>query len=166
MNMDYSLCNALAYNTKDAATGVALLQALIVYDVACQFFKKFEQRWKASAFLQAIYGWFILSFIWAVGKFHLGAHIALCYPNFSLNHKTGAGQVDGETMETLWALLNAISIMARAMTKAHRQETEDLAINHIAWKGTVSSSRCLYDFQQHVMTQTSFSKVTRARRSF
>ena len=140
MNMDYSLCNALAYNIKDPTTGVALLQALIVYDVACQFFKKFEKRWKASEWLQSIYGWFILSLIWAVGKFHLGAHIAICYPKFSLNHKKGAGQVDGETMETLWALLNMIGIMARAMTKAHRQETEDIAINDLSWKKTITAS--------------------------
>ena len=59
--MDYSVCNALAYNTKDPVTNVALLQALIIYDVACQFFKKFRKRWEASDILKNIYGWFIIS---------------------------------------------------------------------------------------------------------
>lgn len=139
--MDYSVCNALAYNAKDPVTKVPLLQALIIYDVACQFFKKFRKRWEASDILKNIYGWFIITLVWAVGKFHLGAHKTICYPAFSLNHKIGAGQIDGETVETLWSSLNAISIMARTMTKAHRQETEDLAMGHMAWKGMVTASR-------------------------
>lgn len=138
--MDYSLCNALAWNTKDPITGAIIMQAVIAYDVACQFFKKFRKRWEASTALMQIYGWFILTLVWTIGKFHLGAHIDECYPKFSLNHKRGIGQVDGETMETLWAILNAISIMARSMTLAHRQEVEDLAIRNIAWKGMVTAS--------------------------
>lgn len=138
--MDYSLCNALGWRSKDPITGVALIQAFIVYDVACQFYKKFKKRCEASAALMALYGWFIGTLIWAVGKFHLGAHKLDCYAKFSLNHKRGCGQVDGETMETLWAVLNWISVMARSMTLARRQEVEDTAIGHMAWKSTVGAS--------------------------
>ena len=129
-----SLCNALAYNTKDFATGLFILQVLIIYDVACQFYKKFKQRWDQSAILQQIYGWFILSMIWAVGKFHLGAHKPICYPNFSLNHTEGAGQAAGETMEPLWSKLNLASITARAMSLAHREEYIILVMLDMNWK--------------------------------
>ena len=139
-NMDYSLCNALAWRTADPVTKVSIIQAIIVYDVACQFFKKFRKRWEASEALMQLYGWFIVALVWAVGKFHLGAHKADCYPKFSLNHKRGCGQADGETMETLWSSLNPISIMARSMTVAHRQETVDMAIRHMGWKGTIGAS--------------------------
>src|ERR1700730_1803507 len=45
-----------------------------------------------------------IDFIVAVGKFHLGAHVKECFFKYSLNFITGAGQVDGEIMETLWSL--------------------------------------------------------------
>ncbi|KIK78357.1 hypothetical protein PAXRUDRAFT_164216, partial [Paxillus rubicundulus Ve08.2h10] len=44
----------------------------------------------------------------AIGKFHLSAHKLECYPQFSLNIIEGAGQMDGEIIETLWASLNKI----------------------------------------------------------
>jgi len=37
----------------------------------------------------------------AVGKFHLAAHVPSCFAKFSLNFVQGAGQLDGEILETL-----------------------------------------------------------------
>ncbi|KAG1730928.1 hypothetical protein EDD22DRAFT_788602, partial [Suillus occidentalis] len=41
--------------------------------------------------------------------FHLSAHKLPCFVRFSLNFVNGAGQVDGEILETLWAPFNKIS---------------------------------------------------------
>ncbi|KIK71952.1 hypothetical protein PAXRUDRAFT_22593 [Paxillus rubicundulus Ve08.2h10] len=54
----------------------------------------------------------------AIGKFHLSAHKLECYPQFSSNFMEGAGQMDGEIIETLWAPLNKIAPSARAMLSA------------------------------------------------
>ncbi|KAG1796918.1 uncharacterized protein HD556DRAFT_1306643 [Suillus plorans] len=58
----------------------------------------------------------------AVGKFHLSAHKLACFARYSLNFIQGAGHVDGEILETLWAPFNKISSTARLISQAHRQE--------------------------------------------
>ncbi|KIK75025.1 hypothetical protein PAXRUDRAFT_174068, partial [Paxillus rubicundulus Ve08.2h10] len=70
----------------------------------------------------------------AIGKFHLSAHKLECYHRFSLNFMEGAGQMDWEILETLWAPLNKIPPSARAMSAAHRQELYDDHILHSNWK--------------------------------
>ena len=42
--------------------------------------------------------------------------------------------VDGEVLETLWAVLNGISDSIRSQTTAHRQETLDDHMNDSNWK--------------------------------
>ena len=49
----------------------------------------------------------------------------------------GAGQIDGEIMETLWSLFNKFAIMARAMTKAHREEILNDHMRDVNWKKIV-----------------------------
>ncbi|KAI6094401.1 hypothetical protein EDD16DRAFT_1447608, partial [Pisolithus croceorrhizus] len=44
-----------------------------------------------------------LEIVPAVGKFHLAAHKLSCFPRYSLNFIKGAGHLDGEILETLWA---------------------------------------------------------------
>jgi Kyakuja-Dileera-Zisupton transposase len=73
----------------------------------------------------------------AVGKFHLGAHIRSCFPLFSLNFIHGAGQQDGEILETLWSNLNKVSSSIRAMSKAHRHEVLDDYMRDSNWKKMV-----------------------------
>lgn len=135
--MDYAVCNALGYNMRDSESGKAVKQALIIYDVACQFWIHFSSRLEVSPILQAFYSTAIALVLWAVGKFHLGAHKEECYAAFSINHKPGAGQVDGETMETLWSRLNPLMISARATSHAHRQEKGNTGIGDNAWKKTI-----------------------------
>ena len=45
-----------------------------------------------------------------------------CFAKFSLNFVEGAGQLDGEILETLWAEFNKVSNSACSMSKAHRLE--------------------------------------------
>ncbi|KAG1743586.1 uncharacterized protein EDB91DRAFT_1080989 [Suillus paluster] len=73
----------------------------------------------------------------AVGKFHLSAHKLPCFARFSLNFIKGAGQVDGEILETLWATFNKISPTARSMSQAHRQEILDDHMRDSNWKKMV-----------------------------
>ena len=137
--MDYSLCNALSYNTRDLASDTGIKEVLVVYDIACQYSVHFTERREASSVLKKIssLGWDIV-LTWAIGKFHLGAHIPTCYPKFSLNHKTGAGEESGETAEFVWALLNIVFTTARAQSLAHRQEHGNNAMNSRAWDVNVS----------------------------
>ena len=133
--MDYSLCNALNYNMIDKEKLWAIIEALIIYDVACQFWINFVKRIQGSPILQGFFALLTgLNMLWAVGKFHLAAHKEDCYASYSLNHIEGAGQVDGETMEPLWSRLNAIFTMGRAMSHAGRQELTDSGFSHETFK--------------------------------
>ncbi|KAI6120244.1 hypothetical protein EDD16DRAFT_1518990 [Pisolithus croceorrhizus] len=95
----------------------------------------------------------------AVGKFHLAAHKLSCFPRYSLNFVKGAGHLDGEILETLWAPFNKISPTARSMTQAHRQEEYDDHMRDSNWKKLVglvpsllkkykTSNKCLEEMNQ------------------
>ncbi|KAG0698586.1 hypothetical protein DFH29DRAFT_983831 [Suillus ampliporus] len=109
-------------------------RALIIYDVACQWSIHFHERVDWSYHLSLPQSIEILP---AIGKFHLSTHKLLCFPRFSLNFITGAGHIDGEILETLWAPFNKISPMARSMTLAHRKEVLDDHMRDSNWKKLV-----------------------------
>jgi hypothetical protein len=125
MNIDYCVCQALSFNTK------GIPQSLVEYDVGCQWSINFETRHKESTTLEFPEG---MSLISGVGKFHLGTHEQGCFAKFSLNFIHGAGQQDGEILETLWAPLNKIAGSIRAMSKAARQEMLDDHMRDSNWK--------------------------------
>jgi hypothetical protein len=79
----------------------------------------------------------------AVGKWHLAAHIAECFPKFTLNFVEGAGEVDGEILETLWSPLDEVSGLTQAMSVAHHQEVIDANMNDSNWKKIVRIGRSL-----------------------
>jgi hypothetical protein len=139
ININYAICQALGYNTH------GLREALVAYDVACQWSIHFEHRVDHSAHLHLPNG---LSCIPAVGKFHLAAHREDCFAQFSLNFVQGAGQQDGEVLETLWASLNKAAGSIRAMTKAHRQEMLDEHILDSNWKKLVNMGTLFAGFFQ------------------
>ena len=128
MNMDYSICNALAYQTEPMNSG------LIIYDVACQWSLNFHRRVQDSDFLSLGH---ITDLIPAVGKFHLAAHVPSCFARFSLNFVQGAGQLDGEILETLWSEFNKVSASTCSMSKAHRAEVYDDHMRDSNWKKLV-----------------------------
>ncbi|KAN0105201.1 hypothetical protein V8E52_011274 [Russula decolorans] len=55
----------------------------------------------------------------------------------------GAGHIDGEILETLWASFNKISPSARSMTLAHRQELYDDHMRDSNWKKLVGIVKTL-----------------------
>ncbi|KAG1764500.1 hypothetical protein EV702DRAFT_1051329 [Suillus placidus] len=134
MNMDYFICNAVKYPSGDIGS------ALIIYDVACQWSIHFHEWVDQSYHLSLPLSIKILP---AIGKFHLSAHKLLCFPRFSLNFITGAGHINGEILETLWAPFNKISPTARSMTLAHRKEVLDDHMRDSNWKKLVGIVKLL-----------------------
>src|SRR5882672_5503317 len=93
INMDYSICNALAYHTDP------MNSALIIYDVACQWSINFHRHVQDSHFLSLPQ---LTHLIPVVGKFHLAAHVPSFFAKFSLNFVQGAGQLGwGDPGDTL-----------------------------------------------------------------
>ena len=79
-----------------------------------------------------------------VGKWHLTAHIHECFPTFTLNFVQGAGQVEGEILETLWSRMDEVAGHAQAMSIAHHQETVDEYMNDNNWQKIIQIGRALY----------------------
>ncbi|KIK73054.1 hypothetical protein PAXRUDRAFT_179356, partial [Paxillus rubicundulus Ve08.2h10] len=125
MNINYSICQALNHQSKGVHS------AILAYDAACQWQIHFMKRVQDNIHLQVPEGMDIVA---AVGKFHLSSHKLECYPQFSLNFMEGAGLMDGEIIETLWAPLNKIAPSAQAMSAAHREELYDDHILEENWK--------------------------------
>jgi hypothetical protein len=129
VNVDYSVCNALHFNTD------GLSESLVIYDVMCQYLVHFDRR------VQDLPRHLLLDpnmkIFGAIGKFHLADHVDSCFSKWTLNFMKGAGHIDGEIMETLWSGMNKVSGAARSMSKAHRQETLDDYMRDANWKKTV-----------------------------
>ena len=123
--MDYTICQALKQFPWH-------IQALIIYDICCQWIIHFQQWVVELEFLEL---WDSLEITGAVGKWHLAAHISECFPKFTLNFMEGAGQVEGEILETLWSGMDEVAGLAQAMSIAHHQEVIDEYMNNSnLWK--------------------------------
>jgi hypothetical protein len=127
--VDYSVCHGLNFNSR------GLREALLIYDVYCQYGVHFQERIEASS--KYLYKDPDMNVFGAIGKFHLADHVDSCFSKFSLNFMKGAGHIDGEILETLWSGMNKVSAAARSMGKAHRQETLDDYMRDSNWKKTV-----------------------------
>jgi hypothetical protein len=133
MNVDYSICHAVKYLSADG-----VYEVLVVYDVLCGWIVNFIKRVEDSNYLPLPEG---VSVIGKIGKFHLAAHVKSCFPMFSLNFLSGAGQIDGEVMEQLWSSLNKSSSSTRLMGKAHRREVLDDHMRDWNWKKLVGMGK-------------------------
>jgi len=78
--------------------------------------------------------WDSLEITGAIGKWHLTAHIAECFPKFTLNFVEGAGQVEDEILETLWSSIDEVAGLTQAMSIAHHQEVIDEYMNDSNWQ--------------------------------
>ena len=78
--------------------------------------------------------------------FHIHGHQDTYLARYSPSFIEGGRQIDGETIETLWAPLNEISRSTRGMSTLHHREVIDNHMNDSNWKklidlGTASSYR-------------------------
>ncbi|KAI6008143.1 hypothetical protein F5J12DRAFT_782381 [Pisolithus orientalis] len=102
------------------------------YMVASQPYKEYLSSTKnvvelhANAYISMLDGMWICP---GIGLWHVHGHCTECFPQYAPNFIVGAGQVDGEIMETLWSSLNIISPSARCMDTPHWQEVLDFQMN-------------------------------------
>ena len=61
----------------------------------------------------------------AIGLFHVHAHKDECFFRFATSFIPGAAICAGKILESLWSVLNAISLSAHTSTLAHRVELLD-----------------------------------------
>ncbi|KAH9015214.1 hypothetical protein EDB84DRAFT_1567796 [Lactarius hengduanensis] len=124
-NMDYSIFKALNFNME------GIEAALICYDVMCQWSVHAMERVNRSSYLKLPDN---LELRLAIGLFHIHGHQDTCLARFSPSFIEGGRQIDGETIETLWAPLNEISRSTRGMSTSHRREVIDDHMNDSNWK--------------------------------
>ncbi|KAI0688332.1 hypothetical protein BC835DRAFT_1443758 [Cytidiella melzeri] len=132
--MDYSICKGSSFNSQE------LQSLLIIYDVCCQWRKRFQDRLAANKGLSLLDSIPTNGIEYAVGKFDLSAHVQQCYVTHTLNYIRGAGQLDGELMETNWGPLKGIVQSMRSMSFVHRREALDHQIRDHNWRKLVSCS--------------------------
>jgi hypothetical protein len=130
VNMDYAISEVFRQLPDE------IKEFLLIYDISCQWVIHWIARFMAGKHLLYRED---LELTAAVGKFHLGAHILECFWEFSLNFMEGAGQVDGEILETLWASLDKVVGSTRSMSRAHRQEVLDDYMKDSNWKKLIGA---------------------------
>ena len=109
--------------------------ALISYDVMCQWSVHMMERVNRSNYLSLPDN---LELRLAIGLFHIHGHQDTCLARYSPSFIEGGRQIDGETIETLWAPLNEISRSTRGMSTSHRREVIDDHMNDSNWKKLIA----------------------------
>lgn len=133
MNMDYVLSQSL-----QRLGGIPLV--IVLYDVMCQYWKNLKKRVDQSPHLHLDPD---LVMHKGIGLFHVHGHKDECMPMFAPTYIPGAGNVDGEILETLWAPIEKVSGSTRSMTASHRQETLDDHMNDSNWKKLVGMGKSI-----------------------
>ena len=126
MNMDWSLCEALA------TTNIGRLQLVLhIYDINCQYCIHLLERIRQSDHLNVPDH---VELLHAIGLFHVHGHKDECLYRWATNYVPGAGVVDGEVLETLWSVLNTVSSATQTASLAHRTEILDDHMSDSNWK--------------------------------
>jgi len=131
-NVDWSFCEALKGMNLNG-----LPKVLLIYDIMCQWHKKFDERVHDNPYLSHPN----ISLEKAIGAFHVHGHKDDCLHRYSTLLIPGIGWIDGEILETLWSVLNNISRSTRTATLAHRAEILDDHMNDSNWKKLVAMGR-------------------------
>ena len=124
-NMNYSIFKALKFNMD------GIEAALICYDVICQWSVHMKDRVAGSRYLNIPDG---LELRLGIRLFHIHRHQDTCLARYSPSFIKGGQQINGETIEMLWALLNEISRSTRGMFTSHYREVIDNHMNNANWK--------------------------------
>ena len=147
--MDYAFTNAINYVP-------LLLQVLLLYDIMCQYWVNFCRRIsEVPAFLHLPEN---VSIKRGIGLFHVHGHVKQCFARYAPTFIRGAGNVDGEIIETLWNPLNHTASSARSMSWFHRQEYLDTHMGDSNWKKLVRIST-FYKIISHFFATRSHAHV-------
>lgn len=139
--MDYSFCQAVEHSNMED-----IMDCISLYDVNCQYYKKFSQRVAENPYLCLPEG---LNIFRAIGLFHVHGHQDSCMARFAPTFLKGAGMTDGEILETLWAVLNEISPSTRGATLAYRAELLNGHMNDSNLKKLIQMGRSYIFFQAY-----------------
>ena len=94
---------------------------MLIYNIACQYVVHLQDcighLLPADLILDA-----------AIGFFHVHGHQEACFFRYATTFIPGAAVVAGEILESLWAVLNAVTPAMRMATLAHHAEIMD---NHM-----------------------------------
>ena len=101
-------------------------QVVNFYDINCSYSKKLLERVSNNEFLKFLTG---MEIIPGIGIWHVHGHKLECFPRYAPLYMKGTGWIDGEIIETLWAILNIVTPSTRGMSSPHRQELLDFQMN-------------------------------------
>lgn len=133
--MDYSLSEGLENSN---ITG--LKRVVVIYDVMCQYCKRLKLRMEESDYLKLPLS---VAILYGIGLFHVGGHVWECFSRFSPSFIPGAGQVDGEILESLWSVLNEISPSTQNATISGRIEMLDDHMGDSNFKKMLDIGKCI-----------------------
>ncbi|KAJ3531229.1 hypothetical protein NMY22_g8249 [Coprinellus aureogranulatus] len=126
-NADYSISQA--YETTKAGD---ILGLMLAYDINCQFWVRFRQRFESEFLKGSIPPEAAVLFL--IGLFHVHGHKEECLPRFAPTFAPGAGMAAGEILESLWAGLNGAANMTKNMTIARRIAVLNACMMDNNWK--------------------------------
>lgn len=128
-NMDMALSEAMQYRMDN------IKRSIWYYDIMCQYWIHLVAHFEVNPHLHFPGHMAILR---AIGLFHVHGHQDECFAKSAPSYIPGAGLVDGEILETLWAVLNHVSGSTRSQATSFRRETLDAHMNDSNWKKLVS----------------------------
>jgi len=134
MNLDWSLCEALKNTNVSGIDNV-----LHIYDVNCQYYVHLKERIEKNEHLKIDER---IQLHHAIGLFHVHGHQDECLYRFATTYVPGAGVVDGEILETLWAVLNTVSTSTRTASLASRTELLDDQMGDSNFKKMLNICKC------------------------
>ncbi|PIL28435.1 hypothetical protein GSI_08469 [Ganoderma sinense ZZ0214-1] len=117
--VDYCMCSGLApYFT--------LCRHCSGYDINCQYrihfktrIKELQEQFPTLSVFRIMFFPYTLP---AIGKFHAPAHTSSCRTAYSYNFLPGVGMTDGEALERIWSVFNALALRTKEMSSGHRQD--------------------------------------------
>ena len=106
----------------------------LLYDIWCRYGIHLRERFSKNTNLS----WpDFAEVMGSVGVWHIYGHIFECYGRYSTLYSRHTGIIDGEILETLWAILNSILESCRGMSLAHREEVISLFQSDINLRKTL-----------------------------
>jgi hypothetical protein len=105
--------------------GVAWMQLVISYDIACQWSRNLAKRVPQFPDWMQIPPAVVDLVRFVIPKFHIYGHGNSCQTKFSLNYLKWSARTNGEEPERWWAHINPVSMQTKEMGPHARQDTLD-----------------------------------------
>jgi hypothetical protein len=129
-HVDWCLIKACQTTHIDPQQGL-----LFIYDIVCQYIVHLFHRVGKLLPMGLIIDV-------AIGLFHVHGHADTCFFRFATSFIPGAAIVAGEILESLWAVLNAVTPAMRTATLSHRAEIMDDHMTDSNHKKCLSVGEC------------------------